>query len=409
MLSWLEEKNLGTRKINYKLRDWLFSRQRYWGEPFPVINTKDGPKLVQESELPVLLPEIEKYQPTTDGEPPLARAKDWLKYKDPKTGEEYLRETNTMPQWAGSCWYYLRYLDPKNDKAAWDKDKENYWMPVDLYIGGVEHAVLHLLYSRFWHHVLHDLGLVSCREPFKKLVNQGMILGEDNQKMSKSRGNVINPDEIVNKEGADTLRMYEMFMGPLEQVKPWNTKSVGGVYRFLNRSWNLLIDEKGESKVLEQEKPELTKSLHRTVKKVTEELEQLKFNTAIAALMSFLNEAYDSGGITKDSAKIFTLLLSPFAPHMSEELWEKLGSNKTLAYETWPKWDESLVKLDKITIAIQVNGKVRNTLNVSAEISKEELLELAKADEKISKQLEGKNIIKEIVVPKRLVNIVCKG
>ncbi len=408
IISWLVENQLGTEKINYKLRDWLFSRQRYWGEPFPIVNTKDGQKLLDESELPVVLPEIEKYQPTTDGQPPLARATDWLEYTDKETGETYLRETNTMPQWAGSCWYYLRYIDPKNNKEAWDKEKENYWMPVDLYIGGVEHAVLHLLYSRFWHHVLHDLGLVSCREPFKKLVNQGMILGEDNQKMSKSRGNVINPDDIVYKQGADTLRLYEMFMGPLEQVKPWNTKSVGGVHRFLNRSWNLVIDDKGELKTIKDEDIKVKKALHRTIKKVTEELEQLKFNTAIAALMTFCNEANEHGGLSIDSAKTFTLLLSPFAPHLGEELWEKLGNKETLAYVAWPKWEDDLVKLDKITIAVQINGKLKNTIEADAEIEKDALLALAKADEKISSLIEGKQIIKEIVVPKRLVNIVCK-
>ena len=408
MLSWLEEKGIGKRTVNYKLRDWLFSRQRYWGEPFPIIHTKKGPKLLPESSLPVRLPEIEKYQPTEDGQPPLARAADWLKTKDPITGEDALRETNTMPQWAGSCWYYLRYLDPKNSKEAWSKEAENYWMPVDLYVGGVEHAVLHLLYSRFWHHVLHDLGLVSTREPFKKLVNQGMILGEDNQKMSKSRGNVINPDDTINEYGADTLRLYEMFMGPLEQVKPWNTKSVSGVHRFLNRAWNLLIDQEGKlhAKISAEGDLSLTKTMHRTIKKVTEEIEQMKFHTAIATLMTFCNEAYEAEKISLETAKQFVLLLAPFAPHLGEELWSILGSKTTLAFEPWPIHSEELAKLDTITVAVQINGKLRDTIEVDVGISDADLLSIAKSLPRVSSQLEGKTIRREIVVPKRLVNLV---
>jgi leucyl-tRNA synthetase len=411
MIQWLEAEGLGTRKINYKLRDWLFSRQRYWGEPFPIIHTKSGPKLLPEDELPVLLPEVEKYQPTPDGEPPLARAVEWVETVDRETGEPAKRETNTMPQWAGSCWYYLRYLDPTNDREPWDKSVENYWMPVDLYIGGVEHAVLHLLYSRFWHHVLYDLGLVSTREPFKRLVNQGMILGEDNQKMSKSRGNVINPDDMVRQYGADTLRCYEMFMGPLEQVKPWNTKSVSGVHRFLNRVWNLIIAEDGglNPKIKDRgENNSLERALHRTIKKVTQDIEELKFHTALAALMTFLNESVEADVLPKSVMEQFVLLISPFAPHIGEELWQRLGHTDTLAYEPWPSFDPELAKREEITYAIQVNGKLRETLEVAAETPREEVVALVKQVEKVATLLAGKEIVKEIFVPGRLVNFVVK-
>ncbi len=415
MIRHLVDNKIGERKTNYKLRDWLFSRQRYWGEPFPIIHTEDGPKLISESELPLILPSVEKYQPTPDGEPPLARAADWLKTTDPETGKPALRETNTMPQWAGSCWYYLRFLDAVNANQGWSKEAEEYWMPVDLYVGGVEHAVLHLLYSRFWHRVLFELGFVSTKEPFKKLVNQGMILGEDGQKMSKSRGNVINPDDLIREYGADTLRMYEMFMGPLEQVKPWNTKSVGGVYKFLNRAWNLIIDASGKLHpriVPDSKSPHgssaIEKSLHRTIKKVTEDIEGMRFHTAIAALMTFCNEAGDCAEIPERVIKSFVLLLSPFAPHMGEELWERLGNKDTLAYETWPKFDEALAKQDTLTIAVQVNGKLRDTIEVQAETAKDEVLRLAKANAKVSNSLEGKEIAKEIFVPGRLVNFVVK-
>lgn len=414
MLSWLEEKKLGTRKVQYKLRDWLFSRQRYWGEPFPVVHTEDGPQLLPESELPVRLPEVEKYQPTEDGDPPLANAKEWLHTIDPVSGKPATRETNTMPQWAGSCWYYLRFLDPLNKSAAWDKEKEKYWMPVDLYVGGVEHAVLHLLYARFWHHVLYDLGLVSTKEPFKKLVNQGMILGEDSQKMSKSRGNVINPDDLIKEYGTDTLRMYEMFMGPLEQVKPWNTKSVGGVYRFLNRVWNLVVDTNTgncKSQIVSDDSIPygslpIEKHLHRLIKKTTEDIEAMKFNTAIAALMSFINEASECEQIPQRVIKDFILLLSPFAPHIAEELWEKIGETTTLAYEPWPACDPALTVLDEVTIAIQVNGKLRTTLLVSANTDKDDLLQQAKSIPKIQEYLAEGTLKKEIVVPGRLVNFV---
>ncbi len=415
MTQWLVDQGLGERSVNYKLRDWLFSRQRYWGEPFPIIHTDDGPQLLDESELPVLLPPVERYQPTEEGEPPLARATEWVRTTDPKTGKAALRETNTMPQWAGSCWYYLRYLDPKNDREAWSKEAENYWMPVDLYVGGVEHAVLHLLYARFWHHVLHDLGLVSTREPFKKLVNQGMILGEDSQKMSKSRGNVINPDDMISQYGADTLRMYEMFMGPLEQVKPWNTQSVGGVYRFLNRVWNLLIAEDGSVKpsiVPDSRIPygslELEKSLHRTIKKVTEDLDSMRFHTAIAALMTFCNEAAESPELPLRCARDFVLILSPYAPHIAEELWQRLGGKNTLAYENWPEFNPDFVRLETVTIAVQISGKLRDTVDAPVEISKDDLLALVKGRPKVQHMLEGKTIVREIVVPGRLVNLVVK-
>lgn len=415
-ISWLEDKKLGTRTVNYKLRDWLFSRQRYWGEPFPIIHTENGPKLLPESALPVLLPEVEKYQPTEDGEPPLARAKDWLETIDPETGKVALRETNTMPQWAGSCWYYLRYLDPKNGAKAWDKEVENYWMPVDLYVGGTEHAVLHLLYSRFWHKVLYDLGVVSTKEPFQKLVNQGMILGEDGQKMSKSRGNVVNPDDMVRDYGADTLRMYEMFMGPLEQVKPWNTKSVAGTYKFLHRVWNLLIDKDGklsakitEDKLHKEGELAIEKELHRTIKKVSEDLDAMKFNTAIAALMSFSNSAAQAEALPKRVVEKFVLLLSPFAPHLGEELWQMLEHKESLAYHPWPEFKAEFAKLDVIEVAVQVNGKFRDTIEVPAGADKDTLLAAAKASNAVKKQIDGKEIVREIVVPGRLVNFVVKG
>ena len=415
MTCWLEEKGLGKRNINYKLRDWLFSRQRYWGEPFPILHTAEGPKLLSEDALPVLLPDVEKFQPTEDGQPPLARATSWVNTIDPETNLPVERETNTMPQWAGSCWYYLRYLSPINTTQAWNEEEEKYWMPVDLYIGGVEHAVLHLLYSRFWHHVLYNLGYVSTKEPFKRLVNQGMILGEDGQKMSKSRGNVINPDEIVQQYGADTLRLYEMFMGPLEQVKPWNSQSVGGVHRFLNRSWNLIVNADGSIKesILEDtgsasndSSLKMERLLHRTIKKVTEDIEGLRFHTAIASLMTFVNEAIGFGSLPRKIIKQYVLLLSPFAPHMAEELWERLGNAQTLAYEAWPKYDEGLAKLDEITVAVQVNGKLRETLVVPMGTPNEELERLASDLSKVKQHIQGKQLKKVVVVPSKLVNFV---
>jgi leucyl-tRNA synthetase len=318
-----------------------------------------------------------------------------------------------MPQWAGSCWYFLRYLSPKDSTVGWTEEEEKYWMPVDLYVGGVEHAVLHLLYSRFWQHVLHDLGHVSTREPFQRLVNQGMILGEDHQKMSKSRGNVVNPDDMIKEYGADTLRMYEMFMGPLEQVKPWNTQSMVGVYKFLNKVWNLFIDEEGNLKSticadeeVEYGQTEIERLCHRTVKKVGNDIDSMKFHTAIAAMMSFTNEAATAERIPRRVAEKFVLALSPFAPHIGEELWQRLGNNDTLAYHVWPEHDAELVKEDTVTIAVQVNGKLRDTIEVAVDADKDAILEAAKASSKVQAYLEGKDVKREIVVPKRLVNFV---
>jgi leucyl-tRNA synthetase len=407
MISWLEEKKLGTKKINYKLRDWIFSRQRYWGEPFPLLKYEDGTiRCLDADELPVALPELEKYEPSGSGESPLANATDWLWIIDPKTGKKAKRETNTMPNWAGSCWYYLRFCDPKNDKEPWNSEIEKYWMPVDLYIGGAEHAVLHLLYARFWHKVLFDLGFVSTKEPFKKLVNQGLILASDGEKMSKSRGNVVNPDSVVKEFGGDSLRLYEMFMGPLEKVKPWNENGTKGVFNFLNRAYRFFADP---SKIVGgAEQDETTKLLHKTIKKVTEDYDNLRFNTAISALMIFTNHCYKAGTVTKDTAKIFTLLLAPMAPHAGEEIWEILGGKKTLTYETWPKYDADLAKDDTITVAVQVNGKLRATLEVEPTITQEEILALAKADENVAKNLVG-TIVKEIYVPGKIVNFVVKA
>jgi len=448
IIKFLEEKGAGKKAVNYKLRDWLFSRQRYWGEPFPIIHVDGEAKAIGENELPLVLPEVEKYEPTGTGEPPLANATDWVKTKDPETGKDALRETNTMPQWAGSCWYYLRYISPDFDGGPVDPDFEKYWMPVDLYVGGAEHAVLHLLYARFWHKVLYDCGILSTKEPFQKLVNQGMILGEmeytsqageklsDDEvekkgdgfvqkesgekvearahKMSKSRGNVINPDKIIEQFGADSLRLYEMFMGPLEQVKPWSTKGVEGVNRFLNRAWRLIMDEetgKLNPKVMDAdpEKDQL-KVLHETIKKVSEDIESLRMNTAISALMIFVNEANQWEKIPKSVAKDFVVLLSPFAPHICEELWKKLGHTSTIAYTNWPEFKEEYLKSDSILYPIQINGKVRSELEVPADkaVDKAYVLKEAKEDSKIAEYLEGSVIIKEIFVPNRIVNIVTK-
>ena len=405
MISWLEEKKIGAKKVNYKLRDWLFSRQRYWGEPFPILKFEDGTvRCLDADELPVVLPEVEKYEPSGTGESPLATIDEWLWVMDPKTGKKARRETNTMPQWAGSCWYYLRFCDPKNTKEPWNSKIENYWMPVDLYVGGTEHAVLHLLYSRFWHKVLYDLGLVSTKEPFQRLVNQGMILGEDGEKMSKSRGNVINPDSVVNEMGADTLRMYEMFMGPLEKVKPWSVSGTKGVYNFLSRVHRFFFDTNNYAATEDQSN---VKELHKLIKKVTEDIEGMRFNTAISAMMIFVNHIYKTGKVTKETAATFALLISPFAPHIAEELWHITGHTKSLAYETWPVFNADLAKDDTITMAVQVNGKTRATFDVPADISKEDFFAIAKADEKLAKFLEG-TIVKEIYVPGKICNFVVK-
>jgi leucyl-tRNA synthetase len=407
MITWLETKKLGHKKINYKLRDWLFSRQRYWGEPFPILKFEDGTvRCLDADELPVVLPAVEKYEPSGTGESPLATIEEWLNVVDPKTGKKAKRETNTMPQWAGSCWYYLRFCDPKNTKEPWNSKIENYWMPVDLYVGGAEHAVLHLLYSRFWHKVLYDLELVSSKEPFHKLVNQGMILGEDGEKMSKSRGNVINPDVVVNEYGADTLRLYEMFMGPLEKTKPWSMNGVKGVSNFLNRVHRFFFQESnyvGDT----TEDISNVKEVHKLIKKVTEDIETLHFNTAISQMMIFVNHIYKSGKVSRHTAELFALVLNPYAPHLAEELWAFLGHTKTLTFEKWPEFNPELVKDDLITVAVQVNGKTRGTFEVAADIGKDDLMKIIKSDEKIAKYLTG-TIVKEIYVPGKICNFVVK-
>ncbi len=477
---WLEERKQGCRRVNYKLRDWLFSRQRYWGEPFPIlheIDDKGNPTGVIEplspDELPLRLPDLEDYKPSGKAEPPLSKARDWLYVT--RHGKRYKRETNTMPQWAGSCWYYLRYIDPRNEKSFCDPQKERYWMPVNLYVGGAEHAVLHLLYSRFWHKVLYDRGHVHTPEPFQRLVNQGMILGEmeftgfqkdgrwisasevdfdgdvarnektgetfatvklsEEQvekkgdafvlkeapairvdarayKMSKARGNVINPDEVVQDYGADSLRLYEMFMGPLEAVKPWSMRGVEGVYRFLGRVWRVFIDDKAEDVRLSETvrdvppEKETLRFLHRTIQRVTEDLDGMRFNTAIAAMMEFTNHLTPLTVRPRSVLEPFVLLLSPFAPHLAEELWRVLGHKDTLAYESWPAFDPALTKSDMTEIPVQINGKVRLRLMVPAEIDKATLEKLVLADERVRALLEGKQVRKVIVVPGKLVNIV---
>ena len=458
--AWLESKGLGKKTINYKLRDWLFSRQRYWGEPFPIIWKRDAAgnlyhEALPESALPVLPPKLEDYKPTPDGQPPLARAQDWVNLPDGST-----RETNTMPQWAGSCWYYLRYLDAKNPNAFVSKEAEQYWMRsrgresapsknaptnvgghespgVDLYVGGTEQAVLHLLYALFWHKVLFDLGYVTASEPFYKLVNQGLILGEDGQKMSKSRGNVVNPDDILVEYGADAFRLYEMFMGPLQDSKPWSTKGVEGVYRFLGRVWRSFVDEKSETEFEQAETTAETqrrgelldiihlnpsikdtpptaaqlKTLHATIKKVTEDLDGMRFNTAISAMMVFVNEAMTWETKPVAVLRDFLILLAPFAPHITEELWAKLPSTLdprplALSYAEWPKFDPALLIEDTLEIPVQVNGKLRDVIKVPANADNAAVEAIAKASEKVKPFLDGKTIKKVIVVPKKLVNIV---
>lgn len=465
IIEWLEKNGVGQKSVNYKLRDWLFSRQRYWGEPFPIIHVNGKPKSLPESELPVTLPPVDDFQPTQTGEPPLARAKNWVETTDPETGEKAIRETNTMPQWAGSCWYYLRYISPDYDGGPVDQGQEKYWMPVDLYVGGSEHSVLHLLYARFWHKVLYDCGVVSTKEPFQRLVHQGMILGEveytsyekdgkvisadeaavskevtrvplsesevekkgdrfvikgteisvDSKahKMSKSRGNVINPDDVVKSYGADSLRLYEMFMGPLEQVKPWSTKGVEGVNRFLNRSWRLFFGDTEEELLnVSDKKPnsEQLKTLHEAIKKVTEDIENMRFNTAISALMIFVNEANNWDSIPRSIADPFVILLSPFAPHIAEEIWSRIGHSDSLAYEEWPQFNEEYLKSDSIEIPVQVNGKVRANITIPSDRikDKEFVIGLAKQQENIQKYLDGTTMIKEIFVPGRIVNLVVK-
>ena len=412
MADWLVEKGVGEPTIQYKLRDWVFSRQRYWGEPFPLyFNEKDEVIPLSEKELPLRLPEVEKYEPSGTGESPLANLREWIDYTDPETGEKRRYETNTMPQWAGSCWYYLRYIDPDLKEAAWDQQKEKYWMPVDLYIGGAEHAVLHLLYARFWHKVLFDLGYVSTPEPFIKLINQGMILGEDGEKMSKSRGNVINPDEILNRFGADTFRMYEMFMGPLERTKPWSTSSIDGINRFLTRTWNLFFDDDNLLNTdIQDVKPDtsLLVLLHKTIQKVTNDLDNLRFNTAIAQLMIFINELFKLGIKPLSVLKPFLQLVNPFAPHLTEEIWEKMGHRENLAYVQWPTYDNSLLKDEIITFAVQVNGKVRGTFEIERDADDDDCIAKAMEIDNVKRFLEGQEIKKQFVVKNKIVSFVIK-
>ena len=463
---WLQGQGVGTRKVNYKLRDWLFSRQRYWGEPFPVIHLNGNHKPVPESDLPVELPKVESYKPTGTGESPLAAIDDWVNTVDPESGKPALRETNTMPQWAGSCWYYLRFIDPGYELGAVNPDLERYWMPVDLYIGGAEHAVLHLLYARFWHKVLYDLGVVSTAEPFQRLYNQGMILGEleftryrlsdgtavsaeavdrlteageeisaervsedavvksgDNfvlmddasitvsaraYKMSKARGNVVNPDVVVEKHGADSLRLYEMFMGPLDQVKPWSMSGVGGVSRFLGRVWRFFTDGDGlhERIVDVPATDEQLAQLHSTIQKVTGDIEGLRFNTAVSALMEMLNAAQKWPSCPKEVADVYVLLLSPFAPHVGEEIWQRLEHSDTLAYEDWPEVDERYLSKSQIEVAVQVNGKLRGSITIDPDAGKEFVLDMAKQVENVARFLDGRQIHREVYVPGRIVNFV---
>ncbi|MBX7254967.1 MAG: leucine--tRNA ligase [Candidatus Hydrogenedentes bacterium] len=442
---WLEEKGLGKATVNYRLRDWLFSRQRYWGEPFPLMTLEDGTvRLVPIKDLPVILPELTDYKPTADGQPPVARAAEWVETTCPETGKPAKRETNTMPQWAGSCWYFLRFVDPRNEREAWSKEAENYWMPVDLYVGGAEHAVLHLLYARFWHKVLYDAGYVSTKEPFTKLFHQGMILAYSYQdekgkyyfphqvekrgeewcvkesgarvhvqieKMSKSRYNVVNPDDVVHQYGADSMRLYEMFMGPLDREKPWSDEGVQGVHRFLKRVWALFVGEDGglSPKIVDEGgDASVEKVLHKTIKAVGADIEHLQFNTAIARLMEFVNAATKADKLNRAWMEKFVLVVSAFAPHIGEELWERLGHSKTLAYEPWPAYDESLLVEDSIEIPVQINGKLRSVVTVAVDATKETVIAAAKADAKVHANIEGKQLIKEVFVPGKLVNFVVK-
>ena len=447
IIGWLEDKAIGTRRIQYRLRDWLFSRQRYWGEPIPVLHRQDGSVVpLPEDALPLLPPQLDEYRPTESGEPPLARAQDWVRTTDPATGEPAWRETNTMPQWAGSCWYYLRFIDPKNNDALVDPAKERYWMPVDLYVGGAEHAVLHLLYARFWHKVLYDIGAVSTKEPFQRLFNQGMILAfsyrdangkyyepeavtqvdgkpfvggvevsQQIEKMSKSLLNVVNPDDMVREYGADSVRLYEMFMGPLDATKPWQTSGVAGVRRFLNRSWRLLCNEDDavDTQALVDAEPELriAAALHKTIAAVTEDIEALHFNTAIARLMELVNVLTPLAVRPRSVIESFVLLLSPFAPHIAEEMWAKLGHTETLAYETWPVADPDLVNaaVELQEYPVQINGKLRARVMAAPRLGGADLLAVVKADPDVQRLLANVTVMKEITVPGRLVNFVVKG
>ncbi|MEX3747676.1 MULTISPECIES: leucine--tRNA ligase [Lysinibacillus] len=411
-IEWLEEKGVGEKKISYRLRDWLFSRQRYWGEPIPMIHWEDGTTTpVPESELPLVLPKTDNIRPSGTGESPLANISEWVNVVDPETGKKGRRETNTMPQWAGSSWYFIRYIDPTNKEAIADPELLKRWLPVDIYIGGAEHAVLHLLYARFWHKVLFDLGVVHTKEPFHKLFNQGMILGEGNEKMSKSKGNVVNPDEIISSHGADTLRLYEMFMGPLEASVAWSTNGLDGARRFLDRIWRLFINEEDgtiAAKIQASDDKTLEKSYHQTVKKVTEDYEGIRFNTAISQMMVFINDCYKADVIPTAYAEGFVKMLAPMVPHVAEELWQLLGHDATLSYEQWPTYDESKLVDDEVEVAVQVAGKVRAKIIVAKDASKEEIEKVALADDKVQEYMAGKDLVKIIVIPGKLVNIVVK-
>ena len=404
---YLEETGIGHRKVNYKLRDWVFARQRYWGEPIPIVHCeKCGYVPIDESELPLVLPQVDSYEPTDNGESPLSKMTDWVNTTCPKCGGKAMRETDTMPQWAGSSWYFLRYMDPHNDESFASKEALNYWHQVDWYNGGMEHTTLHLLYSRFWHKFLYDIGQVPTAEPYAKRTSHGMILGENGEKMSKSRGNVVNPDDVVNEFGADTLRLYEMFIGDFEKAAPWSNAGIKGCRRFIERYWNLqsiLID--GEAI-----RPEMENSFHKAIKKVSYDIENLKFNTAIAALMALMNVIAEKGSINKAELSVFTMLLNPFAPHVTEEIWSEMKLGEGMVTEQiWPKYDESKCKDDVIEIVVQVNGKVRTRLYVAADIQKDDAIALAKAEDRIAAEINGKNVVKEIYVPGKLVNIVVKG
>ncbi|MBO0425492.1 MULTISPECIES: leucine--tRNA ligase [Enterococcus] len=409
MVAWLEENHVGKKEVSYRLRDWLFSRQRYWGEPIPIIHWEDGTTTaLSEDQLPLRLPKTDNIKPSGTGESPLANVTDWVNVTDPETGKKGRRETNTMPQWAGSSWYFLRFIDPHNKSVLADYDKLKRWMPVDIYIGGAEHAVLHLLYARFWHKFLYDIGVVPTKEPFEKLFNQGMILGENNEKMSKSRGNVVNPDDVINQYGADTLRLYEMFMGPLDASIAWNENGLEGSRKFLDRVWRLIVDENGKmrDRITTFNDGKLSKVYHQTVKKVTEDFEQLHFNTAISQLMVFVNEAYKADALPYEYVEGFVQLLAPIAPHIGEELWSILGNDNGISYVPWPTYDESALVEDEIEVVFQVNGKVRAKAMVPADAEKAVLEQLAQENELVQEQLQGKTIRKVIVVPNKLVNIV---
>ena len=410
MVEWLEEHDCGGKKVNYRLRDWIFSRQRYWGEPIPVIHWDDGTtSLVPEDELPLRLPETDNIEPSGTGESPLANIEDWVNVYD-ENGRHGKRETNTMPQWAGSSWYWLRYTDPTNDKEFASKEALDYWSPVDLYVGGAEHAVLHLLYARFWHKVLYDLGLVPTKEPFMKLVNQGMILGSNHEKMSKSKGNVVNPDDIVDQYGADTLRLYEMFMGPLEESVPWDEKGLHGSNKWVQRVWRLLMDDNNHlrDRVSTYNDGKLTKVYNQTVKKVTDDFERMHFNTAISQLMVFVNEAYKVDDLPLEYMEGFVKMIAPLMPHLAEELWSQFNESETITYQPWPTYDEKALVEDEVEMIVQVNGKVRAKIKMAKDADNKDVEDAALANEHVHSFVDGKDVKKVIVIPNRIVNIVVK-